>query len=67
LIIGHDDHAAVTARVADMRQTDAGVTRRALHHRAGGHERTASLGVEHDRAGRTILDRTAGIHEFGLA
>src|SRR5438874_7550512 len=67
LVVGHDDHAAVAARVAHMRQPDAGVAGRALDDRASRGELSAALGLQHDRARRPVLDRAAGIHELGLA
>ena len=67
LIIRHDDHASVSPRVADVGEPDAGVAGRPLHHRASRLEHAASLGIEHDPLGCAVLDRAAGIHEFGLA
>src|SRR5258708_24205822 len=50
-----------------MRETDAGVARSSLDHRAARVQNTALFRVEHDPFCRTILHRTARIHEFGLA
>src|ERR1700693_4577197 len=50
-----------------MRETDAGVARRSLDHRAARTQNTPLFRVEHDPFRRTILHRTARIHEFGLA
>ena len=49
-----------------MREPDAGIAGGALDHRAAGLEHPAPLGIEHDPFGRPVLDRTAGIHEFGF-
>ena len=67
LIVRHDDHALVAARVADVRETDAGVSGRALDDGSARLKRAAALGIEHDPFGRPVLDRTAGVHEFRLA
>ncbi len=67
LIVRHDDDALVAARVAHMREPDAGVAGSALHDRAFWLEHAAPFGIEHDPLGRTVLDRASRIHEFGLA
>jgi hypothetical protein len=46
---------------------DAGVASRSLHDHAAGPEFAAGNGVLDDEQGCAVLDRLAGIHEFGLA
>ncbi len=67
LVVGHHDHATVAARIAEMREADAGVARRAFDQRAAWREHAAAFGVVEDAAGGAILDRAAGIQELGLA
>ena len=67
LVVRHDDDAPVAAGIADVREADACVARGSLHDRTAGLERSASLRIEHDPFGGTVLDRPPGIHEFGLA
>src|SRR5262249_54208088 len=67
LVVRHHDQAAVAAGVADVREPDAGVARRAFHHHAAGGELAALLGAVHDGARGAVLDRAAGVHELGLA
>ena len=67
LVVRHHDHAAVTARIAEVREADAGVARRALDQRAAGLEQPLALEVFEDAAGGAVLDRAAGVQELGLA
>jgi hypothetical protein len=65
--VRHHDHGAVAQRIADQRQADAGIARRALDNHPSGLEQAAGLGVADDRQRGTVLDRLAGVHELGLA
>jgi hypothetical protein len=67
LVVGHHDHASIAARIAHMREPDAGVAGRALDHGAAGLQPSATLGVQNYPLGRAILDGTTRIHEFSLA
>src|SRR5690606_13757042 len=67
LIVGHDDDRLVAERVADERQSDAGVARRALDDRAAGAEAAVGFGIADDIERRAVLHRTAGIGIFALA
>ena len=57
----------LTERIADEREADAGVAGRALDDRPAGFQRARHSRALHDRQGRAILDRTAGIQKLGLA
>src|SRR5208282_6213223 len=67
LRLGHDDHGAVAARVADECQADAGVPGGAFDDDAARAQLAALLGVLDDVERCPVLDRTAGVEEFGLA
>src|SRR5437879_13156087 len=67
LVVGHDDDAAVAARIADVSEADAGIARGALDHRASRWERTLPLGLGTDPAAGPALAEAAGIHELALA
>ncbi len=67
LVVRHDDHASIAARIANVREADPRVAGGALHHGAAGFQNSAPLGVQHDPLCRAILDRTAGVHEFRLS
>jgi hypothetical protein len=66
LVVRDDDHAAVAAFGADVRQPDAGVAGGALDDRAARAQRSALFGGANDVQGGPILDRAAGVEEFGL-
>jgi hypothetical protein len=61
------DQRAVTARVADHRQADAGIAGGRFHHEPTRLEIAALLGFEDHPFAGTILHRLSGIHELGLA
>ena len=63
----NDDDGAKAQGVADQREPDAGVAGGALDDDAAGPERALFHRVLDDEQGGAILDRLAGIHEFGLA
>src|SRR5262249_13343874 len=67
LRFGNDDETAVAARIADVREADAGVARSALDHGAAGFQCAALLGVADDPERGAILHRAAGIQELRLA
>ena len=58
LVVGHDDDAAIAARVADMRQPDAGIAGGALDHGAAGRElaRAARHRSTMARAARSLTE-----------
>ena len=60
-------HAAVAARVAQVREADAGVAGGALDQRAAGLQQALLLEVIEDAPGGTVLHRAAGVQELGLA
>ncbi|MNT63606.1 hypothetical protein D3C72_2014380 [compost metagenome] len=49
-----------------MRQADAGIAGRAFDHRAARPQPALVLGVFEDEARGAVLDRAAGVEEFGL-
>ena len=61
------DQRAVTARAGDDGETDTGIARGRFHHEPAGLEVAALLGLQDHPLARAVLDRLAGIHEFGLA
>ena len=61
------DQRAITARAGDDRETDAGIAGGRFHHQPAGLEVAALLGLQDHPFARAVLDRLAGIHEFGLA
>src|SRR5262249_30363354 len=63
----HADAGAVTARRAAQRQADAGVAGGAFDYPATRSQQAPFLGVLDDEQRRAVLDRAAGIEEFGLA
>jgi hypothetical protein len=65
--VGHHDDRAIAQRVADQGQTDAGVAGRALDDGAARLQPAGGDRVLDDGQRRAILDRSAGIEEFGLA
>src|SRR6185312_13182676 len=67
LVVRHHDDAAVTARVADVRETDSRVAGGALDDDTARAQLTAFLGIDDDRERCAVFDRAARIHEFGLA
>ena len=67
LRVGNDDHRAVAERLGDQRQADAGIAGRALDDDAARPQQAPLLGVADDEQAGAILDRLAGVHEFGLA
>ena len=62
-----DDHGAKAERVADQRQADAGVAGGAFDDHAARPQRALRHRVLDDEERGAVLDRLAGIHEFGLA
>ncbi len=62
-----DDDGAIAECVADEREADAGVARRAFDDYAAWAQRAALDGVAHDEQRGAVLDRLSRIHEFGLA
>jgi hypothetical protein len=67
LRVGDDDDGAITQRLGDDRQADAGVAGGAFDDDAAGPEQAAPLRVADDEQAGAVLHRLAGIHEFGLA
>src|SRR6185312_686486 len=67
LVVRHHDDTTIAARVADVGEAYPGVARRTLDDDAAGDELAAVLRAEHDRARRTILDGSAGVHELRFA
>src|SRR5690606_27238222 len=67
LVVGHDDHAPITARVADVRKTDSGVAGGTLDNSAAWLQTAAPLGILDDRTSSAVLDRAARIHELRFA
>jgi len=67
LRLGDDDDGAVAARRGDQSQADAGIARRGFDDEAAGPEIAALFRGKDHLARRPVLDRLAGIHEFGLA
>src|SRR5262249_29397537 len=67
LRVRNHDYAAEAERIADQRKADAGVAGGALDDDAAGPQTAAFYRVLGDEQCRPILDRLAGIHEFGLA
>ena len=61
------DQRPVTARAGDHRKTDAGIAGGRFHHEPAGLEVAALLGFQDHPFAGAVLDRLAGIHEFGLA
>ncbi len=64
---GHDDHGFIAARIGDQREADARIARRALNNQPAGSEQALRLRILDDGERRAVLDRAAGIEEFGLA
>ena len=67
LRVGNDDHRTIAARAGHEGQADAGVAGGGLDHQTAGFQLAAFLGLEDHLPRRPVLDRLAGIHEFGLA
>ena len=64
---GDDDHRAVTARLADQGEPDAGIARRSFDDDTAGLQLAVTLRVANDGPGRPVLDGTARVEELGLA
>ena len=64
LVVGHDDDAPVSARVADMGEPDARIARGTLDHRAAGFQHPPPFGIEDDPLGGPVFHGAARIHEF---
>ena len=64
---GDHDQGPVTAGIAQVGETDAGVASGALHHRAAGLEQALLFRFLKDSQGSAVFHRATGIHEFGLA
>ena len=67
LRVGDDDDAAKSQRRGDHADADAGIAGGALDDDAAGAQRAARDRVADDRQRGAVLDRTAGVHELGLA
>jgi hypothetical protein len=67
LRLRNDDDGAIAPRIADERETDAGVAGRALDHRAARLQAPRIQRITNDEERRAVLHRLAGIHELGLA
>jgi hypothetical protein len=65
--LGDDDHRLEAHRVADERETDAGIARRAFNDRATFAQQAALDGIAHDEQRSAVFHRLAGIEELGLA
>ncbi len=64
---GNDDDGMVPPSVADDCEADAGVSSRALDDCAAWPQEPSGLRVQDDTKRGTVLHRSAGVHEFGLA
>src|SRR6185437_3907030 len=67
LRVRDNDDRAITARIGDQRQADAGIAGGAFDHEAAGAQFAALFGFQDHLAPGAVLDRAAGVHEFGLA
>ncbi len=67
LRIRNEDQRAISARARNDRKPNAGIARGRFHHQTTRLELAALLGLEDHPLARAVLDRLAGIHEFGLA
>ena len=67
LRVGNHDHGAEAHRGGDHAEADAGIAGGAFHDGPAGTQRAARDGVADDGERGAVLDRPAGIHEFGLA
>ncbi len=67
LVFRNDDDGMVAPSVADDREADAGVPSRALDDGVAGPQEPSGLGVLDDAKRGSVLHRSAGVHEFGLA
>ena len=65
--VGDDDDRPVAERGRHHRDSDAGIAGRALDDDAARAESAAIRRVADDRERRAVLDRSSGVHEFGLA
>ena len=64
---GDHNHRFEPHRGPDQRQADAGIACRAFNNRAAGQQITTRDGVLDNIQRRAVLDRLAGVHEFGFA
>ena len=67
LSLGNDDDGAISERLGNQRQADAGIAGRALDDHAPRAQLALADRILDDEQGGAILDRLARIHEFGLA
>ena len=67
LRLRHDDDRVIAAGVGDQRQPDAGIAGGAFDDHPAWPQFATRFGGFDNRARRAVLDRTAGIEEFGLA
>jgi len=67
LVVRHHDDAAIAARVADVREPDAGVASGALDDDSARTQFPTPLGILDDGKRGAVLHRAARIHELGLA
>ena len=67
LRLRNDDQCAISARIGDQRQADAGIAGGRLHHESAGAQLAALLRLQDHLPAGAILHRTARVHEFGLA
>ena len=67
LRFGNNYDGTIAAGVADKRQADAGITRRALDNHPAGPEDTALFRIQDNVHGGAVLDGTAGVEKLGLA
>ena len=65
--VGDDDDGTVAERAGHHGDADAGIAGGALDDHAARPQGAAGDGVLNDRQRRAVLDRPAGIYEFGLA
>src|SRR5205807_9307209 len=65
--LGHANDGAVTAGIADQRETNPGIAGGALDDDAARAQQPALFGVFDDVEGGAVLDRAAGVEELGLA
>jgi hypothetical protein len=67
LRLRHHDHGLVAETIAHQGEPDPGVASGSFDDRPARVQQASGFGVAHDEQRRAVLDRLAGIEEFGLA
>jgi len=67
LVVGHHDDRSDAEGVPDERQADPRIAGRSFDDRPTRLQHAALHEILDDPAGRPVLDRAAGVHEFGFA